>query len=62
MRSGLPRAFVAATKLINEGRVVAADAVNSPKEFMICKQLIGVEVDPARLADPETDLKTLLAS
>ena len=47
---------------LNEGRVVAADAVNSPKEFMICKQLIGVEVDPARLADPETDLKTLLAS
>ncbi|MDZ7670489.1 MAG: FAD-dependent oxidoreductase [Gammaproteobacteria bacterium] len=40
--------------------LVAADAVNSPKEFMICKQLIGKAVDAARLADPDTDLKALL--
>jgi hypothetical protein len=40
--------------------VVAADAVNSPKEFMICKQLIGKTVDPEVLADPEADLKSLL--
>ncbi len=40
--------------------VVAADAVNSPKEFMICKQLIGNKVDRAKLADPDTDLKELL--
>lgn len=46
---------------LKDGRVVAADAVNSPKEFMICKQLIGREVDPAVLADPEADLKSLLA-
>ena len=42
-------------------KVVAADAVNSPKEFMICKQLIGRAVDQEALADPETDLKGLLA-
>ncbi|MEZ5559435.1 MAG: FAD-dependent oxidoreductase [Pseudomonadales bacterium] len=47
---------------LKDGKVVAADAVNSPKEFMICKQLIGREVDAAALADPGTDLKALLAS
>jgi hypothetical protein len=36
------------------------DAVNSPREFMICKQLIGRQVDAAALADPAVDLKTLL--
>jgi 3-phenylpropionate/trans-cinnamate dioxygenase ferredoxin reductase subunit len=45
---------------LKDGRVVAADAVNSPKEFMICKQLIGKKVDPAALADPESDLKALM--
>ena len=45
---------------LKDGNVVAADAVNSPKEFMICKQLIGKPVDAGQLADPETDLKTLL--
>ncbi len=45
---------------LNEGKVVAADAVNSAKEFMICKQLIGKEVDVEALANDETDLKTLL--
>ena len=43
------------------GAVVAADAVNSPKEFMICKQLIGKPVDAAVLADLTADLKSLLA-
>lgn len=46
---------------LKDGKVVAADAVNSPKEFMICKQLIGRTVDPALLADPDADLKGLLA-
>jgi 3-phenylpropionate/trans-cinnamate dioxygenase ferredoxin reductase subunit len=41
-------------------KVVAADAVNSPREFMVCKQLYGQEVDPAVLADPDTDLKSLI--
>jgi len=45
---------------LNNGKLVAADAVNSPKEFMVCKQLIGKEVDAVALASPETDLKDLL--
>ncbi|HEX7038045.1 MAG TPA: FAD-dependent oxidoreductase [Pseudomonadales bacterium] len=45
---------------LKEGRVAAVDAVNSPKDFMICKQLIGRPVDPAVLADPQADLKALL--
>ena len=40
--------------------LVAADAVNSPREFMACRQLIGRKANPARLADPLVDLKTLL--
>lgn len=46
---------------LKDGKVVAADAVNSPKEFMLCKQLVGKPADPAKLADPQTDLKSLLA-
>jgi 3-phenylpropionate/trans-cinnamate dioxygenase ferredoxin reductase component len=45
---------------LKAGAVVAVDAVNSPKEFMICKQLIGKQVDPTVLADPAADLKMLL--
>ncbi len=46
---------------LKDGKVVAADAVNSPKEFMLCKQLVGKNADPEVLADPEADLKALLA-
>ncbi|MFT4720220.1 MAG: 3-phenylpropionate/trans-cinnamate dioxygenase ferredoxin reductase subunit [Candidatus Azotimanducaceae bacterium] len=45
---------------LKDGAVVGVDAVNSPREFMICKQLYGKQVDAARLADPATDLKTLM--
>ena len=45
---------------LNDGVLVSADAVDSPKEFMICKQLVGKSVDAAILADESTDLKTLL--
>lgn len=45
---------------LKDNKVVAADAVNAPREFMVAKQLYGVEVDPADLANPETDLKTLI--
>lgn len=45
---------------LNDGAVVAVDAVNSPREFMVCKQLYGKPVDPDKLADPEVDLKTLI--
>jgi 3-phenylpropionate/trans-cinnamate dioxygenase ferredoxin reductase subunit len=46
---------------LKDGAVIAVDAVNSPKEFLICKQLIGRKVDPAALADTARDLKTLSA-
>ena len=46
---------------LKDGAVVAADAVNSPKEFMLCRRLIGQKVNAAALANPETDLKSLLA-
>ncbi len=45
---------------LKDNKVVAVDAVNSPKEFMVCKQLYGKSVDPAALSDPEVELKTLL--
>ena len=45
---------------LKAGAVVAVDAVNSPREFMVCKQLYGKQVDVARLADPATDLKSLV--
>ena len=46
---------------LKDGKVVAADAVNSPKEFTLCKQLVGKNADPEVLADTEADLKALLA-
>ena len=45
---------------LNDGKVVAVDAVNSPREFMVCKQLYGKTVNEADLANPEFELKSLL--
>ena len=45
---------------LKDGAIAAVDAVNSPKEFMICRRLIGREVDARALENPETDLKALL--
>jgi len=45
---------------LKDNAVVAVDAVNSPREFMICKQLYGKQVDPAQLSDPDFDLKQLM--
>jgi 3-phenylpropionate/trans-cinnamate dioxygenase ferredoxin reductase subunit len=46
---------------LKDGCVVAVDAVNSPKEFMVCKQLYGKQVDPTSLSDTSVELKTLLS-
>ena len=45
-----------------EGRFLAVDAMNDPRAFMLGKRLLaqGRSPDPARLADPGTDLKELL--
>ncbi len=45
---------------LRDNAVVAVDAVNSPREFMICKQLYGKQVDPEQLRDPDFDLKQLM--
>ncbi len=45
---------------LKDNAVVAVDAVNSPREFMVAKQLYGKQVDASQLADSEFELKTLL--
>jgi 3-phenylpropionate/trans-cinnamate dioxygenase ferredoxin reductase subunit len=49
---------------LREGRVVAVDAVNHPKDFLQAKKLIadGGGVDVARLADAGIELKDLATS
>ena len=46
---------------LQEGRLIAVDAVNSPREFMQAKDLIASHVvpDPGKLADPGIQLKAL---
>ena len=48
---------------LQQGRVVAVEAVNSPPEFMAGKILIdkGTLVDPDRLADISVPMKELAA-
>ncbi|MGB2394766.1 MAG: NAD(P)/FAD-dependent oxidoreductase [Pseudomonadales bacterium] len=57
---GDPSALQFAQFYLSEGKIVAVDAVNSPKEFMVAKQLFGLTVDPGALTDPEVDLKSLI--
>jgi 3-phenylpropionate/trans-cinnamate dioxygenase ferredoxin reductase subunit len=47
---------------LKEGRMIAADCVNAIIEFNMAKRLITEKVilDPAALADPAVNLKTLL--
>jgi 3-phenylpropionate/trans-cinnamate dioxygenase ferredoxin reductase subunit len=47
---------------LKAGAIVAVDAVNSPREFMVCKQLYGRQVDASKLSDNSVDLKSLLSS
>ncbi|WP_050528020.1 NAD(P)/FAD-dependent oxidoreductase [Pseudorhodobacter aquimaris] len=44
-------------------RLLAVDAMNDPRAFMVAKRLLamGKSPDPARVSDPATELKTLLA-
>ncbi|MDG2176115.1 MAG: FAD/NAD(P)-binding oxidoreductase [Gammaproteobacteria bacterium] len=45
-----------------EGKMIAVDAVNSPQEFMIGKQIIarGLTVDKGKLSDPAVAMKSLI--
>lgn len=44
---------------LKDGVLAAADAVNAPREFLACRQLVGRGVDPRQLADPGADLRQL---
>ena len=59
---GNPETLQFAQFYLHDGKVVAVDAVNSPKEFMVAKQLFGHSVAADDLANPEIDLKSLLPS
>ncbi len=45
-----------------DGQLIAIDAMNDPRGYMVAKRLIegGKNADPAKVADPETDLKLLM--
>lgn len=49
---------------LQEGKLLAVDAVNKPQEFMLGKRLIlqGKSLDAGQLADEDFSLKALLAS
>jgi 3-phenylpropionate/trans-cinnamate dioxygenase ferredoxin reductase subunit len=46
------------------GKLLAVDAMNDPRAYLIGKRLIdaGKTADPEAIADPQTDLKALLTS
>jgi 3-phenylpropionate/trans-cinnamate dioxygenase ferredoxin reductase subunit len=49
---------------LQDGCVVGANAINSPRDIPIARQMIqrGAKIDAAALADPETSLRKLLKS
>ena len=57
-----PEGFVAF--YLKDGRMIAADCVNSIAEFNAAKRLVTEKtiVDPAALADPAVEMKSLLAA
>lgn len=60
---GDPSARSFAAFYLQQGRLIAVDAVNRPAEYAGGKMMIqkGVRPDPARLADQATPMKALLA-
>ena len=44
---------------LRDGVLAAADAVNAPREFLACRQLVGHRVDARQLSDPGVDLRQL---
>ena len=47
---------------LDEGRLVAAECVARPREFMMAKKLLalGASPDPARLVDEDVPVKELM--
>lgn len=54
---GDPDSGAFATFHLRGRELVAADVVNSPREFMAARQLVGRKVDVRLLADPQTDVR-----
>jgi 3-phenylpropionate/trans-cinnamate dioxygenase ferredoxin reductase subunit len=46
---------------LQNGRLLAVDAINSPREFMLAKKLVAAKAvfDPQQLADEALDFKTM---
>ena len=46
---------------LKDGKLIAADTVSRPQEFMFAKKLVaeGAVIDPARLADESVPMKSL---
>lgn len=57
---GVPETHEFAMFHYKSGKIIAAEAVNSPREFLVAKQLIGKFIDPNALSNPEVDLKSLI--
>lgn len=57
---GAPETHEFAMFHYKSGKIIAAEAVNSPREFLVAKQLIGKFIDPNTLSNPEIDLKSLI--
>lgn len=53
------RAFI--VFYLRDGVLIAADAINSTREFMVCRKLVPrlARIDARRLADPDTPLQDL---
>jgi 3-phenylpropionate/trans-cinnamate dioxygenase ferredoxin reductase subunit len=49
-----------ATFYLHDNRLVAVEAINFPRAFMVGKRLYGLQVDVEKLADSSVDLKSLL--
>jgi 3-phenylpropionate/trans-cinnamate dioxygenase ferredoxin reductase component len=57
------RSFIAF--YLKDGRIIAADSVNRPKEFMLAKRLVAARIappSPGRLSDESLSLQSLHAS
>ena len=58
---GAPEERAFAAYYMKQGVLIAADAVNSPRDFMMARKLIAAKarIDPARLADTSVPLRAL---
>lgn len=57
---GDPETHQFATFYLRGGVLTAAEAINSAREFLAARQLIGKSVDPRQLADTAVDLRSVV--